>query len=125
MSVIMVNCTACEKDMPFDRSSYGDLNAPFCFGCWNDMQDDAIDDMYGPGPHTHDLSKTGSFIGSTVLKELPAAEASGWIDLEPLGGWYRDWMYKPDEEAPGCGVYTHKSHFQRTRSIEMAYSETN
>lgn len=113
MSDLLVNCTLCGKEMKFDRNSYGDLDCPFCFDCWGEAEIAETDDMYGPGPHAHDLSKTGSFVGSTVLLELPAPDASGWIDLAPLGGWYANWMYKPDDEGPECGVYTHKSNFAR------------
>jgi hypothetical protein len=46
---------------------------------------------YGVAPHTHDMSKTGSVIGSTVI--LPESE---WPD-----------NFEPDKDVPGCGTYTH------------------
>jgi len=44
---------------------------------------------YGVAPHTHDLSRTGSFIGSTVLKPK--------IEYPP--------NFHEDPECEGCGTY--------------------
>lgn len=46
---------------------------------------------YGMAPHTHDMNKTGSAIGSTVF--LPRSE---WPD-----------NFDPDPDAEGCGTWTH------------------
>lgn len=45
---------------------------------------------YGVAPHTHDLSKTGSFIGSTVYV--------------PKKNWPNN--FHEDPEEPGLGTYT-------------------
>jgi hypothetical protein len=45
---------------------------------------------YGLGPHKHDLSKTGSFIGSTVFIDEPTPK-----------------NFSPDSDGSGAGVYTH------------------
>lgn len=44
---------------------------------------------YGVAPHRHDMQKTGSIIGSTVL--LPKEE------------WPSN--FRPDPEDPSCGTY--------------------
>lgn len=46
--------------------------------------------IYGVGPHRHDMSRTGSIIGSTV--HLPGEE------------WPSN--YHEDPDAPGCGTWT-------------------
>ena len=45
---------------------------------------------YGVAPHKHDLSKTGSIIGSTVV--------------EPKERWPEN--FREDPECEGCGVWT-------------------
>lgn len=45
--------------------------------------------MYGVGPHSHDMSKTGSYIGSIVI--------------EPKSEWPPN--FHEDPEAPGCGTW--------------------
>ena len=44
---------------------------------------------YGMAPHSHNLSKTGSFIGSTEIKDKPE-----WPD-----------NFIEDKDAEGCGTY--------------------
>ena len=61
------------------------------------LSEQAGDDWYGLAPHTHDLTLTGSLIGSTVMTPLPAL-TNGGVDL----GWA---WFVPDEDAPGMGVY--------------------
>lgn len=46
--------------------------------------------QYGLAPHSHDMKKTGSIIGSTVI-----ASKKKWPD-----------NFHEDFEAAGCGVYT-------------------
>jgi len=46
---------------------------------------------YGLRPHNHDLSKTGSFVGSTVID---------WEAPLPKN-------FEPDPDDPACGTYTH------------------
>lgn len=64
-----------------------------CDHCGADGDDvsECIYPYYGVAPHKHDLSKTGSYIGSTVV--LPESE---WPD-----------NFSPDFEDPSCGIYTH------------------
>ena len=46
---------------------------------------------YGLAPHWHDLSKTGSILGSTVI--------------DPKETWPEN--FDEDPEAPGLGTYAH------------------
>lgn len=62
-------CDKCKKD----SEKYGDIYYPY----------------YGVAPHGHDLQKTGSFIGSTVV--FPRHE---WPD-----------NFVEDSECPRCGIY--------------------
>ncbi len=45
--------------------------------------------VYGVAPHKHDLGKTGSIIGSTVV--------------QPKETWPENFV--EDKESPGCGTY--------------------
>ena len=45
--------------------------------------------QYGLAPHGHDIARTGSIMGSTVLR--------------PKDDWPPN--FHEDPEAPGCGVY--------------------
>jgi hypothetical protein len=49
---------------------------------------------YGLRPHHHDLSHTGSFIGSTVID---------WMEPLPKN-------FEPDPDDPAMGTYTHCPH---------------
>ena len=59
-----------------------------------DPDGDNVYPYYGLRPHGHDLSKTGSFIGSTVFDDGPLPD-----------------NFEPDKETDGqCGTYTHCPH---------------
>ena len=60
-----------------------------CDHC-DDGQGQCLYPYYGMAPHRHDLSKTGSFIGSTVV--------------DPKDSWPDNFV--EDEPGAGCGVYT-------------------
>lgn len=116
-----MNCEACQKPLSGGVDTYGDPGGPeFCFECWSDLTAQIVDDFYGVAPHVHNLARTGTFIGSTEPVALPEPNADGWIDLGAAGGWYVNWMFKQDEEGPGCGVYVHKSKFaaQKPQLVE-------
>lgn len=63
------------------------MSCEFC----SDPDGECCFPYYGVAPHTHDLSRTGSVIGSTAI--LPESE---WPD-----------NFEPDKDGSGCGVYTH------------------
>jgi len=58
---------------------------------------------YGVAPHHHDLTKTGSFLGSTVLDPLPEPDEDGVYHLP--GGI----CFRPDPDCPRCGTYWSQS----------------
>lgn len=66
--------------MTQNPKSAGEKTCPRCQG---------IGIWYGVAPHRHDMQKTGSIIGSTVL--LPKEE------------WPHN--FRPDREDPSCGTY--------------------
>ncbi len=51
---------------------------------------DRLYPQYGLAPHSHDIKKTGTIIGSTVI-----SSKKKWPD-----------NFHEDFEDPGCGVYT-------------------
>lgn len=66
-----------------------------CENCGYGGEGGCVYPYYGVAPHRHDLTRTGSIIGSTVI--------------EPRGKWPAN--FAPDEpeekDGGGCGVYTH------------------
>ena len=44
--------------------------------------------VYGLGPHTHDISRTGSVVGSTVMSEQEGVDG-----------------FTPDPDEPGTGTW--------------------
>ena len=69
----------------------------------NEAEATCVYPYYGLAPHRHDLSRTGSIIGSTVI--------------EPATKWPANFRpeYEPGEDrskpiAGLCGVYTHCLH---------------
>lgn len=100
-------CTSCGDPIPDERSTYGDPGYYFCWSCHWELQGQwrSSYPMYGVAPHTHDLSRTGTFIGSTVLSALPPADATGWIDCTFMGPPWVGVGFKPDPDAPGLGTY--------------------
>ena len=66
-----------------------------CKSCGHGTDDGCVYPYFGVAPHRHDLTRTGSFVGSTVI--------------EPRERWPAN--FTPDEpdaeDGGGCGVYTH------------------
>ncbi len=102
MSDTELICHFCKAAIARPQENWGERNSPTCLPCFLGLS--AISDhepqesWYGLAPHTHDLTLTGSFIGSTVMTPLPAL-TNGSVDL----GW--GW-FTPDDESPGMGVYS-------------------
>ena len=102
MSYTELTCHFCKAAIARPQENWGERNSPTCLSCYTELS--AISDhepqesWYGVAPHTHDLTLTGSFIGSTVMTPLPAL-TNGSVDL----GW--GW-FTPDDESPGMGVYS-------------------
>ena len=101
MSNTELICHFCEAAIARPQENWGQWNSPTCLQCFLELS--ALSDhepqecWYGLAPHTHDLTLTGSFIGSTVMTPLPPL-TEGSVDL----GW--GW-FTPDEDEPKMGVY--------------------
>ena len=102
MSYTELTCHFCKAAIARPQENWGERNSPTCLPCFLGLS--ALSDhepqesWYGLAPHTHDLTLTGSFIGSTVMTPLPPL-TNGSVDL----GW--GW-FTPDVDAPGMGVYS-------------------
>jgi hypothetical protein len=101
----MIVCTACQKALAGGTDTFGDVDCPFCWECYGALNGEGGigpegGDYYGLAPHHHDLTITGSIIGSTVLDPLPEPNANGeyiignqvFIPTEPGMGI---WSYRP------------------------------
>ena len=94
----MSKCTHCEKELTAPIQEYGPGDYPLCWDCWT--ADDEGEEWYGLAPHGHDLTRTGSFIGSTVFKPMGEPNADGVYILD--GG---NTVFTPDPEDPCMGSY--------------------
>jgi hypothetical protein len=77
-----------------------------CEHC-NDGEGDCIYPWYGCAPHSHDLDKTGSFIGSTVLDDKSA--------------WPENFI--EDMEAGGLGTYAYCLECGRPNNEKLFYQD--
>ena len=66
------------------------MGEKYCEHCY-DGENGCIYPMYGVAPHSHNMGLIGSIIGSTVLDDKKR--------------WPENFI--EDEEARGCGTYTH------------------
>lgn len=100
-------CVACGDPIPDVRAAYGPVAEPLCQSCWFEFQEEQGEDWYGLAPHTHDLSKTGTYIGSTEFLPLPISQwEGGWIDCSFMGESWRGTWFRPDPDDPQMGVYS-------------------
>lgn len=69
-----MECQICGTPLTGGLDTFGTITEPTCAYCHTGFCDDCDDRIgdcwYGLGPHRHDLSITGSMIGSTVLEDL-------------------------------------------------------
>ena len=103
MSNTKLTCHFCGGGISRPQENWGHWwDSPTCLSCYLELSamsdHEQQESWYGLAPHIHDLTLTGSFIGSTVMTPLPALTGSE-VDL----GW--GW-FVPDEDAPGMGIYT-------------------
>ena len=91
-------CVRCDRVLRGDVDTFGELRNPMCWNCYAETNAEGGQPYDGIAPHHHDLSQTGSFIGSTVFEDLVLNE-NGEIELED------GTVFIPDPEAPGCGIY--------------------
>jgi len=96
-----IACTLCDVPLRNATDTFGEWNYPMCWDCYAGLVGENEETWYGLAPHHHDLTITGSVIGSTVFDPLPERGVNGEYDLG-------DRTFMPDPEAPGCGVWTRK-----------------
>lgn len=105
MTRIQLVCTRCGIPLENDIHTFGDVGQELCEDCWYEFFDETYGlQYYGMAPHIHDLSLTGSFIGSTILLDYKATskqDANGRYWIEERKMWFT-----PDEETDGgCGLW--------------------
>ena len=94
-------CKCCNCELSGGLDTYGDVGDELCQPCWLGLCYEAEHytnslDWYGLAPHHHDLSKTGSMIGSTVFDPLPdEKDGEGWYIIKP------GLFFLPDDETGG------------------------
>jgi len=95
-------CEQCGKPIA-NFETFGNVNEQLCWDCYSEIFDaESEQEWYGVGPHKHDLSITGSIIGSTVHDDLSQYEkVNGWYQIEPGLYFWPD----PDPRAAGCGIW--------------------
>lgn len=98
-----LNCTGCQKPLGNGLDTFGDVGCEFCWDCYGALNGESGPghDYYGLAPHHHDLSITGSMIGSTVLDPLPQPNSCGAYEIGNT-------TFFPDPEAQGLGVWSHR-----------------
>ena len=85
---MMATCTFCSKQIK-GHEIFGEHNQQACWNCWSGMvAEEASQIVYGLGPHHHDLSKTGSFIGRYDMGDA---------------------FFTPDPDVPGLGIWEYKA----------------
>ena len=99
-------CDLCSAELKETWDAYGDVGQTLCVDCWHGLTIEAqgFDEVFGLPPHHHDLSITGSIIGSTVDDPLP--------EKKTPGGWYGlgDGAFFKPSDAPedgGMGTWRH------------------
>jgi hypothetical protein len=96
-------CSVCGKPIQ-GTEIFGRDDCPKCWLCYSenagsDEPEPEDDVWYGLAPHHHDLTRTGSVLGSTVFDPLPEPNEKGEIVLAD------GTVFVPDPDAPGCGTY--------------------
>ena len=86
-----MRCTVCGCELTGGLDTFGAHDLLMCWDCHSEIASEAAQPYYGLGPHHHDLTITGSFIGSTVF------------DAQD------DPNFTPDPDAPWLGVWHHKA----------------
>lgn len=100
-----LRCAICGTELKTDLDCYGDIGEDVCIDCWYDNQPDDV--WYGQAPHHHNMTLTGSFIGSTVFEPLPPDS-----EKHPVYGYWIESAqayFRPDEEVGGdAGLWTRR-----------------
>jgi hypothetical protein len=74
MKMTARQCWKCEKPLSGGTDTFG-WPGDECWNCYAELKSMEGETWYGLAPHHHDLSITGSIIGSTVFDPLPEPDA--------------------------------------------------
>lgn len=99
-----MQCIICETELTGGLDTYGDRGQEVCQRCWfeHGFDIDEPESWYGLAPHKHAFDKDGNIIiGGTTFEPLPEPDANGDIVID-------GYVFTPDHEAPGCGVWQRK-----------------
>ena len=99
-------CAACEVALTGGVDTFG-WPESFCWNCYASLNGEGGigpegGGYYGLAPHHHDLSITGTMIGSTVFDPLPEPNADGEYIVGTM-------VFIPDPSAPGLGFWDYRS----------------
>lgn len=102
MSRLATTCTACATTLHNGTDTFGDVGCPFCWDCYAALNGErGSPGYYGLAPHHHDLTITGSIIGSTVFDPLPEPNENGEYVIGNR-------VFFPDPHALGLGVWEYR-----------------
>ena len=97
---IPITCHMCGVELKNETDTYGDYGQELCADCWYEL-DEITNGVYyyGMAPHHHDLSITGSYIGSTIFEDYKSTSKRDehgryWIESRKM--WFT-----PDDEVDG------------------------
>lgn len=96
---IKMQCYRCQIELNNDIDTYGDVGQEMCADCWYEWYEEQNGmEYYGLAPHVHDMSITGSLIGSTVMLDYSDAKRDerGRYWIENMQMWFT-----PDDEVDG------------------------
>lgn len=100
MTRIQLVCTRCGVELNGDLDTFGDIGNELCEDCWYEWQEETEGvSYYGLAPHHHDLTLTGSFIGSAIYDDYKATakrDERGRYWIEDRKMWFT-----PDDEVDG------------------------
>lgn len=95
------NCYLCGKELSGGLDTYG-WPDDLCWDCYAEQNSYGDGQAwYGLAPHHHDLSITGSVIGSTVFDLLPEPNANGEYEID-------DYLFVPTEADGKAGLWSRK-----------------
>lgn len=100
---ITLKCERCGIELSGGLDTFGDIGHELCQDCWYEWEEETNGvSYYGMAPHIHDLTITGSYIGSTIMldyKAISKQDERGRYWIEDRNMWFT-----PDYE-PGVDGY--------------------
>ena len=111
-----LTCMICGCPLSGGLDTYGAVGQELCFADWLALayEDEQVEQTwYGLAPHHHDLTITGSVIGSTVFDALPEEKNErGEYIIQP------GLFFLPDDETGGyLGLWRDTRHLPTDTSV--------